>query len=132
GAVDPSLVPDHVQAVDIALQPAVVPYACPLKLLDYMAQGRAVIAPDSANIRELVEPEKSALLIPPGDSQALAAAIRRLIDSPAEGARLGAAARQVIEERKLTWEHNAEIIESIAMALLKPGGSPSRQAQTSS
>jgi hypothetical protein len=43
------------RAFDIALQTASVPYASPLKLFEYMALSRAVIAPDQPNIREVLE-----------------------------------------------------------------------------
>ena len=48
-------IPRLVAGFDIALQPASVPYASPLKLFEYMAAGQAIIAPDQPNIREVLE-----------------------------------------------------------------------------
>ncbi len=47
GIVARDRVPDYIAAFDIALQPSVVPYASPLKLFEYLAMGRAIVAPAS-------------------------------------------------------------------------------------
>lgn len=95
---------------DIALQPAAVPYASPLKVLEYMAAARAIVAPDQPNLRELLEDGRTALLFdpdrgPPG--QAMWEAVLRLAQDPALRARLGRAARDEIVARDLTWAGNA-------------------------
>lgn len=54
----------------------------PLKVFDALALGRPIITRDSPAIRELLEHEKNALLCPPGDGAALAAAILRLKEDP--------------------------------------------------
>ena len=53
-------------AFDVAVQPAVTSYACPMKILEYMAAGRAIVAPGSANVRELLTHGETALLCPGG------------------------------------------------------------------
>jgi glycosyltransferase involved in cell wall biosynthesis len=60
------------------------------------SQGRAVIATDAvgAVAGGLVQPGRNGLVVPAGDARALAAAIRRLHDDPAERARLGQAGRE--------------------------------------
>jgi glycosyltransferase involved in cell wall biosynthesis len=68
-------------------------------LLEAMAAGLPVVASDLPGVREAVEHERSALLVPPGDATALAEAIRRLMGDADLRARLGAAARATIEER---------------------------------
>ena len=62
GAVDRKELPRYLAAFDIALQPSAVAYACPLKLVEYMAMGKAIIAPDQPNIRELIRIQKWACL----------------------------------------------------------------------
>ncbi len=114
GAVPHDSVRRYLAAFDVALQPDVTPYASPLKLVEYMAAGCAIIAPDRANIRELVTPEVSALLVPPGDGPALGAAIRRLAADAALRASLGAGAQQAIYARGQTWDGNASRILEIA------------------
>ncbi|MBN8892549.1 MAG: glycosyl transferase family 1 [Rhodospirillales bacterium 70-18] len=110
GLVDHAEVPGHVAGFDIALQPKVVPYASPLKIFDYMAAGRAIVAPDQPNIRELLEHERTALLFDPDEDGAMWRAIQRLIDDPALRLRLGAAARAELVARDYTWAGNARRI----------------------
>jgi len=114
GLVDHNRVPDLIADFDIALQPKVVPWASPLKIFDYMAAGRAIVAPDLPNIREILEHERTALLFDPEADGALWAAIARLIADPALRARLGAAARAELEARDHTWRGNAARIATWA------------------
>ena len=118
GVVQRSEIADYVAAFDIALQPAVVDYASPLKLFEYMALGKAVIAPDSANIKEVVKDGEDAILFERDNEEALHKALARLIDDGALRARLGAAARAGLLERQFTWDDNAAKVEAIAERLL--------------
>ena len=54
-----------------------------LILLEAMREGKPVIAGDVGGMREVVEHEGNGLLVPPGDVEALADALRRLVESPA-------------------------------------------------
>jgi glycosyltransferase involved in cell wall biosynthesis len=108
GRVAHESMPDYVAAMDVA----VVAHdrtgvASPMKLLEYMAMGKAVVAPRLANIVDLVENEATGLLFPPGDATALGAAIRRLASDEGLRARLGREARVVIEQTR-NWHRNAE------------------------
>ncbi|HEX6788610.1 MAG TPA: glycosyltransferase family 4 protein [Gaiellaceae bacterium] len=69
----------------------------PLSLLEAMAAGKAIVATAIAGVEELVHDDESALLVPPGDSDALAAALRRIVAEPELRARLGASARRRVE-----------------------------------
>ncbi len=113
GVVQREAVPGHLAAFDIALQPAVTPYASPLKLIEYMAAARAIIAPDAANIREVLS-EEDALLVPGGDASALQGALDTLVADPALRARFGAAAKASLLRQGLTWDANAARVEKIA------------------
>ena len=64
-------IPRLVAGFDIALQPASVPYASPLKLFEYMAAGQAIIAPNQPNIREVLEQGRTALLFDPANPEAM-------------------------------------------------------------
>lgn len=66
----------------------------PLALVEAMAAGCACIASDVIGVRGVIEHERTGLLVPEGDAQALADAIARLMRDPALAARLGAAARE--------------------------------------
>lgn len=123
GLVDHHEVPRHVAEFDIALQPQVVAYASPLKIFDYMAAGRAIVAPDRPNIREILVHGQTALLFDPAadfDSpDGMWAAIRRLAGDPALRARLGAAARADLERRDYTWAGNARRVAELAGSLAR-------------
>jgi glycosyltransferase involved in cell wall biosynthesis len=68
-------------------------------LLEYMAAGRAIVATAVGGNVELIEPGVNGLLVPPGDPEALAQAVTRLLDDPDLAARFGRAARRRVEER---------------------------------
>ena len=71
----------------------------PNALLEAMASGLAVVASDVAGIPEVVTSSLNGLLVPPGDSEALAATLVRLATEPDLPARLGAAARRHVVEQ---------------------------------
>jgi glycosyltransferase involved in cell wall biosynthesis len=110
GLVPHEDVPATVAEFDIALQPRVVDYASPLKIFDYMAAGRAIVAPDQPNIREILAHERTALLFDPARPGAMWDAVARLLADKALRTRLGAAARTELEVRDFTWRGNAERI----------------------
>jgi glycosyltransferase involved in cell wall biosynthesis len=100
-------VPSLVAGFDIALQPRAVAYASPLKIFDYMAAGRAIVAPDQPNIREILTDGETALLFDPARPDAVWQAALRLAGDATLRTRLGAAARSEIERRRYTWAGNA-------------------------
>ncbi len=100
-------VPRLVAGFDIALQPRAVAYASPLKIFDYMAAGRAIVAPDQPNIREILTNGETALLFDPACADALWQTVLRFAGDAALRMRLGAAARLEIERRRYTWGGNA-------------------------
>ena len=90
-------------------------FTSPLKLFEAMASGRPVIASDLPSIREILTHEENALLVPPGDARALAAAIERLLRDPALSARL--AARALEDAKAYSWDRRAEAISSLLESL---------------
>lgn len=109
---------DYVAAFDIALQPMAVDYASPLKLFEYMALGRAIVAPDQPNLREVLRHEDNALLFRPGDAADLRAAVARLCRDEDLRRRLGRNASLSIDAEDLTWDGNARRVEASAKELL--------------
>ena len=68
-------------------------------LLEAMNHATPVIASRVGGIPDIVEDGVSGLLVPPGDADALAAAVRRLGDDPALARRLGEAGRRRLREQ---------------------------------
>ena len=68
-------------------------------LFEYLAAGRAVVASRVGLVPEVLTDGENALLVPAGEPKPLAEAIARLMDDAALRARLGAAARALVERR---------------------------------
>lgn len=114
GHVPPERVPLYLRAMDVCAMPFPFTthfayYASPLKLFEYMAAGRAVVASDLPSWSDVIINEQNALLIPPSDDDALAEAIRRLRDDPALREHLGCAARDLAQAH-YTWSARARRI----------------------
>ena len=109
----------YISAFDVALQPAVVAYASPLKVFEYMFFGKAIVAPDTANMREILVHRRNAILFDPHRPKAFEQAIESILQDPALAAQLGANARRTIEERNLTWSNNARRVTALAGSLVK-------------
>lgn len=88
----------------------------PLKLFSYLAAGRPILAPRAPDTGELLSDGENALLVPPGNPEAAAAALDRLRD-PALAQRLGANA--LADARNLTWDRRAEKIHAFLELRLK-------------
>ena len=109
----------YVAAFDIALQPAVVAYASPLKLFEYLALGKAIVAPAQPNIAEILTDDLNALLFDPQDANGLPAALNRLCADPVLRQRIAAKARDTIDEQHLTWRANAERVVELFRRLMQ-------------
>ncbi len=113
GLVPHEAIPEAVAGFDIALQPRVVAYASPLKLFEYMAAGKPIVAPDQPNIREVLKDGETALLFDPGETDGMWRAIRRFASDPKLRSCLGLAARAEIDGRDYTWLRNAKKVTTI-------------------
>ncbi len=118
GIIQREEVPDHVALFDVALQPAVVEYASPLKLFEYMALGRAILAPANANICEVLTCGEDAMLFAPGDDAAFHKGLETLCVDKSLRERLGREARSTLNRRDFTWAGNASRVEAFAERLL--------------
>lgn len=114
GRVPHEAVPDHVATFDIAVSPRSTFYASPMKILEYMAMGRAIIAPATENIRDILMHEEEALLVPPDDPEALHGAIVRLARDPELRSRFARRVRTKVVTT-LNWRRNAaQVIEMMS------------------
>jgi glycosyltransferase involved in cell wall biosynthesis len=87
----------------------------PMKLYGYLAAGRAILAPNTPDVAELLTSGEDAVLVPP-DVEAAAAALRALLDDDAKREQLGARAKEM--GKGLTWDARAEKIEAFIRARL--------------
>jgi glycosyltransferase involved in cell wall biosynthesis len=87
-------------ALDLLVMPS-LSEGWPSALLEGMAMQRAVVASRVGGMAQLLEDERTALLVPPADSQALAHACTRALSDPALCARLGNAAQHRASELSL-------------------------------
>jgi glycosyltransferase involved in cell wall biosynthesis len=113
----PESLPPFLFAADIlVIPPSLAPLerfgdcVLPMKTFAYLAAGRAILAPRSPDTAELLRYGDTALLVPPDDSDAAAAALARLAGEPALRARLGDNAARLAEG--LTWDARAAKIAS--------------------
>jgi glycosyltransferase involved in cell wall biosynthesis len=112
GLISRDEIVEYVAAFDVALQPQVVPYASPLKLFEYMALGRAIVAPASPNILEVLT-DRDAMLFDPADPFAFRRAVEQLCGDANLRTRLGKAARDALVRHDLTWASNARRIVAL-------------------
>jgi glycosyltransferase involved in cell wall biosynthesis len=116
GMVEPARVAEHLAAARVLVLPnpesaISTLFTSPLKLFEYMAAGRAIAASDLPSIREILTDGENALLVKPGDPNALAAAIRTLINDDDLAQRLARAARTDVT--RYTWTRRAERLEKL-------------------
>lgn len=114
-------VPAFVAACDVLVAPLVPKPTgdsgySPLKLYEYLASGRPVVASRLAGL-EVVERERLGRLVPPADPAALAAGVVELLIDDRTRAEIGERARQVAVER-FSWDGTAArtvaVLESVA------------------
>ncbi len=83
-------------------------FTSPLKLFDYMAAGVPIVASDLPSLRDVLQHEANALLVPPGDPAALAQAVDRLLSDRTLADRLAARAREDVQ--RYSWDARASSI----------------------
>ncbi|MEA2036578.1 MAG: glycosyltransferase family 4 protein [Nanoarchaeota archaeon] len=105
-----SSIPQYIDLFDIGILPGSTEYSCPMKLVEYMAMGKAVLAPNLENIRELVKNNNNGLLLIPEDEKDFFLKLDKLIKSKALRKRLGKNARKYILDNNYTWQDNAKKI----------------------
>jgi glycosyltransferase involved in cell wall biosynthesis len=91
-------VPELLASFDVYAQPSLYEGLC-VAVLEAQAAGVPVIATPLGGMRDTVVHEETGLVVPVGDAHALAAAIRRLLEDRALGARLAEEARRRVRER---------------------------------
>ena len=114
---------DALAAADIAVLPGTNDYGQPMKLLDYAAAGLPAVAPDLPPVREVLEPDVTGLLFPPGDGDGLVAAIARLVGDDEMRQQMAAAARAAARAESRSWRAAARtLVAALPIAPSAAGG----------
>ena len=85
GAVPHAEIPDYLRAIDVAVIPGGSGpgfHYSPLKLKEYLAAGRATVAPRVGEMLRMLDNGSDALLYDAGDEEGMATAIRALVEDP--------------------------------------------------
>jgi glycosyltransferase involved in cell wall biosynthesis len=80
-------------------------------VIEAMALGLPVVASDLPALREVVEPDGNAVLVPAGDADALAGAVGDLLDDPDRRARYALRSREIFDERFTLERSTARMVE---------------------
>ena len=83
----------------VGIVPSVWPEPWGAVAMEAMIVGKPVVASRTGGLADIVAHERTGLLVPPGDVEALRDALQALIDDPAKRATLGEAGRQRVRER---------------------------------
>jgi glycosyltransferase involved in cell wall biosynthesis len=111
GSLPSDKVVEYLDASDILVSPHIpMPdgsrfFGSPTKLFEYMAMGKGIVASRLEQLAEVLEHDRTAWLVTPGNVEELAEAIRRLSLDPAKRDELGINARRAAIERH-SWARN--------------------------
>jgi glycosyltransferase involved in cell wall biosynthesis len=106
--------PSLIARMDVATAPYPIAeghYFSPLKLFEYLAVGRPVVASRIGQTAQVLDGTDAALLVPPCDPEALAEALLRLAQDPALAAQLARNAAR--EGRRYDWADNARAVMAL-------------------
>ncbi len=109
--VSASQIPTYLRAADMLLLPnepvseESIRFTSPIKLFEYMASGRTIVASDLPSMREILS-EKNAVLFLPGDRSDLAEKIAMLLRNKEEGLKRAKNASEIV--RDYSWDARAK------------------------
>lgn len=108
--VDHDNIYNFINLFDVGVMAQSNDYGSPMKLIEYMGLGKAVIGPDTPAVREIIKNHETGILVNPGDSEDLYLKLSMLIINENERIYLGENARSFIINNKMTWQDNARRI----------------------
>lgn len=101
GQVPHDRVPNYITAMDVAVGPYVkeaVRFVSPLKVIEYAALGRPVVATSGGQIKEIIEDGVTGYTYEAGSAEELADHILTLLANPEAAAEMGSQAKRLMEE----------------------------------
>ena len=112
GKVAHHQVSTFLSAMDLGILPDSNDYGSPMKLFEFMAMGKGMIAPDFSPIAEVVRDNETSWLFPAGNRQACVNKVFDIVKDRAAHIQVGNNARAYIENER-QWKHNAEQLLSL-------------------
>jgi glycosyltransferase involved in cell wall biosynthesis len=121
GPVDPPQVASRLMEADVLVLPNTAMaisarYTSPLKLFEYLASGRPIVASDLPALAEVLRHGQNAWFVAPGDPEALARGIRCVLDDADLAQRLARGAFDAAAE--YSWDRRAERLECVFASVL--------------
>ena len=121
GFVEPGRVKEKMARADVLVLPSrsggKMPYVAHLKLFEYMAAGRPIVATNLPSISEFVQDGESAILVEPESSVSLAQGIKKVLGHEALARGLAQGAFETAT--KLTWHNNARALADFFRSILE-------------
>ena len=111
----------YVNLFDVALAPYASTglfYYSPVKIFEYMAQGKAIITTKVGQIAELIEDGESGIFFDPDTPGDLTAKVKVLLDQPEKRKAIGRKAREKILHNH-TWRHKALQLQKLCFAAIQ-------------
>jgi len=111
----------YVNLFDVALAPYASTglfYYSPVKIFEYMAQGKAIITTRVGQIAELIEDGKSGIFFDPDVPGDLTAKVKLLLDQPEKRNEIGRNAREIVLKHH-TWKHKALQLQKLCFAAFR-------------
>jgi phosphatidylinositol alpha-mannosyltransferase len=120
----------RLRAADVFCAPSLAGESFGVVLLEAMAAQTPIVASDIPGYRNVARPDQEAVLVPPGDATALAAALQRVLTDPSRAASLVAAGEVRAAEFAMDRlaERYAELYDSVSPVGLRPTPIAARRA----
>jgi len=101
GRVDNEHMPELYRSADVMINPSLADNM-PISVLEALASGVPIVSTNVGGVSFLVEDRRTALLIPPGDPQAMAQALIEVLTTPDLARRLSEAGLESVQQ--YTWQ----------------------------
>jgi glycosyltransferase involved in cell wall biosynthesis len=114
-------VPPHIAAMDVTVAPYIPHenfYYSPIKIFEYMAVGKPVVAGRIGQVEEIITDGETGMLFEPGNIEQLAAVLAKLAGDQGLCHRLGENASAWVRKER-TWDNNARQVAALARELME-------------
>lgn len=112
GQIPHHIIPEFIALADVTVIPETNDFRSPIKMFEYMAMSKPLVAPRMPAIESVISHEKDGLLFVPRDKNSLSACLLNILSNPDISKQIGKNAREKIMN-KFTWEIHAKRILNI-------------------